>query len=50
VNKPPSAIAAWQALYRNSKSPHPSSISIPVLEVVEKRKIRYLKSCGMTSN
>jgi len=28
VNKPPSVIAAWQALYRHSKSPHWSSLKM----------------------
>jgi len=28
VNKPPSVIAAWQALYRHSKSPHSPLLSV----------------------
>jgi len=28
VNKPPSVIAAWQALYRHSTSPHCSSLTM----------------------
>jgi len=28
VNKPPSVLAAWQALYRHSKSPHSSSFTM----------------------
>jgi len=34
VNKPPSVLAAWQAFYRHSKSPHSSSLTTVSGEII----------------